>query len=579
MLCFRCLVPTLLLLLCSLLSCSSDSAYPYTLLKGDPYKTRIYTLPGGVKLYIAATDECPRVEAALCMSFVAGDTLATLYKESVYSPEYPLLFASMGTQVSSVAESCGATLVYNNIPSNELENWAVMMQGTFATLPDTLSILLFGDVVYDDAVVTLSRYFSGSSAPCVDDASLVAFVRDKYCDKSDDSQMLVTFSQARADAKNSIELLEPSPAKVLFPDCDKLKIKESSGQPRMVVAASSDSLFSFAVRARLQELPASFLVLLKNYFDAYLQAENDSLASATQVKIEKNSRVVEFSISGSAANMKELVAAALERWKSLADGNSFYKYLLTNSRDVVSTKKDYENIAMQVVSYANGGERLCGLRELAEYSMNELFTTSGEILFCGEEADKAYSLYLNALRRSMAFCKSDYSYLGDTVPRYMFLPADTVSIATISLGGSYASVEDLVAMALFNKAAMLSAEEPLMFFCPGGALFSAGGRMPFTRKAFEAAKSFLLYDCSTHGSDGLSLIDEYTSSAVRGYTSSQLYDALFGLSFSDIEELYNHHVATSTSQIIIGRESDLDMHELASRGRVVLLTHDELFGY
>ena len=576
---FRCLVAPLLLMLFSLLSCSSDSAFPYTLLKDDPYKTRIYTLPGGVKLYIAATDERPRVEAALCMQSVASDTLASLYKESVYSPEYPLLFASMGTQVSTVSDSRGVAVVCNNIPSNELENWAVMMQGTFATLPDTLSILLYGDVVYDEAVATLSRYFSGSSAPSVDDASLVAYIRDKYYAKGDDTQKLVTLSQVRPDAKNSIELLASPPAKVLFPDCDKLKIKESSGQPRMVVAESNDSLFTFAVRARLQELPASFLVLLKNYFEASLSAEKESLASTTQVKIEKSGRMVEFTLSGSAANMQELVADALARWKSLADGGAFYKYLLANARDVAATKRDYENIAMQAAIYANGGERLCGLRELAEYSMNELFTSSGEMLFIGKGADKAYPLYLSSLRRPTVSRKYDFSYSGDTVSRYMLLPADTDSVAVVSLGSSYASVEDLAAMALFNKAAMLSSEEPATLFCSGGALYSATTHLPFTRKAFDAAKSLMLYECSTHGNDALSLIDEYTSSSLRGYTSSQLYDALMRLSFSDVEWFYNHHVASTTMQLVIGRGSSVDKRELASQGRVVLLTHDELFGY
>jgi hypothetical protein len=532
-----------------------------------------------VKLYIAATDERPRVEAALCMPSVASDTLAALCKESVYSLEYPLLFASIGTQVSTVSDSRGAAIVCNNIPSNELENWAVMMQGTFALLPDTLSIYLFGDVVYDDAVTTLSRYFSGSSAPSVDDASLVAYIRDKYYAKDDDSQKLVTLSQTRLDAKNSIVLLVSPPAKVLFPDCDKLKIKESSGQPRMVAAENRDSLFTFAVRARLQELPASFLVLLNSYFDSSLSVEKDSLASVTRVKVEKGGGVVDFALSGSATNMQELVVGALERWKSLANGDSFYKYLLANGRDVAAAKKDFENISMQAALYANGSERLCGLREMAEYSMNRLFTPSGEMLFCGKDADKAYSLYLNSLRQPAAPRKSDFSFSGDTVPRYMLLPADTDSIATISLGGSYASVEDLAAMALFNKAAMLSSEEPATLFYSGGALFSADGQLPFTRKAFEAVKSFMLYECSTHGNDALSLIDEYAFSSLRGYTSLQLYDALMRLSFSDVEEFYNHHVASTTMQLVIGRGSSVDMHEFTSQGKVVLLTHDELFGY
>jgi adenine-specific DNA glycosylase len=98
-------------------------------------------------------------------------------------------------------------------------------------------------------------------------------------------------------------------------------------------------------------------------------------------------------------------------------------------------------------------------------------------------------------------------------------------------------------------------------------------------KAFDAAKSFLLYECSKYGSDPLSLMAEYTLACERDYSSSQLYDALVTLSFSDVEHFYNHHIKASTTQFVISRESTLNVHELTSRGRVVHLTYDELYGY
>ena len=580
MLFFRCLIPPLLLMLFSLLSCSSDSAYPYTVLKGDPYNTRIYSLPGGARLYIARTADRPRVAAALCMHSVASDTLDALYQESVYSPEYPLLFAHIGSDVSSVAACGGSTIVCNNLPSNELENWATMVQGTFATLPDTFSIVLFGDVVYDDAVSVLSRYFSGAPAASDDAAhTLLAHARENYYNLSDDSRRVVAPSDARPDAKNSIELLPSPPAKVLFPDADDLKIKESARRPKMVVAASDDSLFTFAVRARLQELPASFLVSLKEYLDASFASEKESVASATRVTVEKNSRTLQFSFSGRCENMQQSLSHALEKWKSIADGAKFYNYLLAHKDAVAAAKEDYGNIARQTFDYAAGGERLCGLRKMAAYSMDALFAPSCEMLFCGKDADAAYSLLLNYLNDAVRPEKEDCSSAGDSLPRYLLLPADADSVATITLGGSYASVEDFATMALFNKAAQLSGTGHAAQFYPNGALLSVGASAPFTRKAFDAAKSFLLYECSKWGSDPLSLMAEYTATCERGYSSSQLYDALVGLSFSDVEHFYNHHIKISATQFVISRESTLNVHELTSRGRVVHLTHDELFGY
>ena len=567
-------------MLFSLLSCSSDSAYPYTVLKGDPYNTRIYSLPGGAKLYIARTADRPRVAAALCMHSVASDTLDALYRESVYSSEYPLLFSHIGSDVSSVAARGSSTIVCNNLPSNELENWAAIVQGTFATLPDTFSIVLFGDVVYDDAVSTLSRYFSGARTASDDVArALLENARENYYNSSDDSRRVVAPSDARPDAKNSIELLPSPPAKVLFPDIDNLKIKKPAHRPKMVVAASDDSLFTFAVRARLQELPASFLVSLKEYFDASLVAEKDSISPAVRVTVEKNSRTVQISFTDRFENMQQSLSHALEKWKTIADGAKFYNYLLEHKDSVVAAKKDYGNIALQASGYAAGGERLCGQRKMAEYSMDALFAPSCEMLFCGKDADAAYSLLHNYLNDVARPEEENCFSAEDSLPRYLLLPADADSVATITLGGSYASVEDFAMMALFNKAAQLSGTGHVAQFYPNGALLSVGACAPFTRKAFDAAKSFLLYECSKWGSDPLSLMAEYTATCERGYSSSQLYDALVGLSFSDVEHFYNHHIKISTAQFVISRESTLNVHELMSRGRVVHLTYDELYGY
>lgn len=584
---FRCLIPPLLLMLFSLLSCSADGEYPYTIVKGDPCNTRLYTLPGGVKLYITRTAERPRVSAVLYMSAVAGDTLDALYTPSVYSPEYPLLFARIGSEVSDVADYQGSTIVYNDIPSNELENWAVMMLGSFKAFPDTLSVILAGDVVYDDAVAMFIRCFSGvsffssSAAACVDDVSLLSYIRTKFADNVSDRRCrkTVTFADIRHNVKSSIELLPSPPAKVVFPDTDKLVVKSVSGQPKMVVAENNDTLFTFTLRTRLKELPAAFLVSMKEYFDTSLNDKKGSAESATHVKIDKNSRSIEFTLSGRVESMKQCVSQALAEWRFLADRNKFYEYLLVNGKLVNSSKAALENIAIQAADYISADERQCGMRAMAKYGMDALFTSSSELFFCGKDAAEAYSLLLGFLNPAATPGLSNFSAAGDTLARFLLLPADIDDVATVTLGRLYESVEDVATIALFNKAVTLSSNIPTAVFYPNGALLNVGTRVPFTRETFDAAKSFLLYECSANGCDALSLIKEYGSCCEQGYTSSQFYDALMQLSFSDVEDFYVRHNENATTQLIICRESCLNVYELTTRGRVVHLTFDELFGY
>ncbi|MBR2607267.1 MAG: hypothetical protein IKC70_04985 [Bacteroidaceae bacterium] len=588
MLFLRCLFPSLLLMLFSLLSCSSDSKYPYTIVEGDSYNTRLYKLPSGVKLYIARTTEQPRVAAALYMPSVASDTLGNLYSESVYSSEYPMLFARIGSDVSSAVNFNGSPIIYNNTPSNELENWAVLMLGSFVSFPDSLTIVLFGDIVYDDAVATIMRHFEkvpripSSSADChIDEKTLLETVRLQFLDNlsAEDSKKTLSLSDVRRDAKNSIKLLPSPPAKVIFPDLDNLKIKSAPGQPRMVVDEKEDTLFTLIVRNRLKELPTAFLMLIKEYFDASLSLENDSVPYAIQVRADKNSHSLDFYVSGRAENMQQNVTQAIQRCKLIANGDDFYKYLLANSEAVSATKNDYENMAMQAATYIAGGKRLCGMREIAEYSMNALFSSTSDIYFCGKDSDKIYPLLLNMLDTVTAPSLCDFSAADDTLARYYLLPSDSEAAVTVTLGDAYESVEDFATIALFNKAASFAVVTPSVLISFNGTLLSVEDTLPFTHDAFEAAKSFLLYDCSTYGGNVKSLFKEYIFSDEHGYTSAQFYDALMRLSFSDVEDFYLRHKENSFAQLIIGRESNLSLRELKNKGRVVHITSSELFGY
>jgi hypothetical protein len=541
-------------------------------------------LPGGVKLYVARTTDQPRLSAALYLPSVASDTLGNLCSESVFSRDYPMLFARIGSDVSRVIDYKGSTLVCNNIPSNELENWAVIMQGSFTALPDSLSIVLYGDVVYDDAVATMARHFEKiphllSPVVAADDAAiLLSNIRTRLFGNIPKAEKFLWQPDVSSEAKISIKLLSSPPAKVVFPDTDELKIKKASDGSRMVVA-DGDTAFTFVLRRCMKELPASFLALIKDYFDASLNSVKDSVSPVTQVKIDKNLHTLELSVTGGNDNAQQLVTKAVQRWKSVADGDKFHKYLLANGDAVVASKDNNENIAMQAAAYIAGGKRICGTHELARYSMDALFASSGEVCFSGKNANKIYALLPNMFNSAATPCLADFSAEDDTLPRYFLLPSDADSTIAVTLGTAYEGVEDYATIALFNKAASLSNVLPSAQFYSHGALLSAGDCAPFTRDAFEAAKSFLLYDCSTYGSNAQSLLKEYAILKACGYTSSQFYDALMRLSFSDVEDFYARHKENVVTQLIIGRQSGLNQRELKNNGRVVHLTSAELFGY
>ena len=54
---------------------SSCSKYQYETVSGDPLKTRIYTLPNGLKVYMSVMKEQPRIQTAIAVR-VGGVVLA-----------------------------------------------------------------------------------------------------------------------------------------------------------------------------------------------------------------------------------------------------------------------------------------------------------------------------------------------------------------------------------------------------------------------------------------------------------------------------------------------------------------------
>lgn len=54
---------------------SSCSKYKYETVSGDPLKTRIYTLPNGLKVYMSVMKEQPRIQTAIAVRVAARTTL------------------------------------------------------------------------------------------------------------------------------------------------------------------------------------------------------------------------------------------------------------------------------------------------------------------------------------------------------------------------------------------------------------------------------------------------------------------------------------------------------------------------
>ena len=59
-------LPLVALLLLSV-ACSKSSKYAYETVKGDPMKSRIYTLDNGLKVYLTENKETPRIQTYIAV--------------------------------------------------------------------------------------------------------------------------------------------------------------------------------------------------------------------------------------------------------------------------------------------------------------------------------------------------------------------------------------------------------------------------------------------------------------------------------------------------------------------------------
>ena len=177
-----------------LLSCGANADYPYQTIEGDPMQTRIYTLGNGLKVYMSVNNEVPRIQTYIVvrvggkndpaqntglahyfehLMFKGTHTVGTQdYKsekplldaieqqferyiktsdekerKSIYKTidslsyqaskiaipnEYDKLMAAIGAQGTNASTSMDRTAYVEDIPANQVENWAKIQADRFA---------------------------------------------------------------------------------------------------------------------------------------------------------------------------------------------------------------------------------------------------------------------------------------------------------------------------------------------------------------------------------------------------------------------------------------------------------------
>lgn len=622
------ILPTLLLM--ALLSCSSHDGRPYSTIAGDPYATRLYRLSGGIRVFVTRNDVQPRATVALCLPSVACDTLERLFTPSVRSQKYRTLFATIGTDLCDVTGIYGSTIVSNDIPCNETENWARIIRGTFVALPDSAAVVVSGAVDPEATVAAVERQLASlplmPTRPLVVDTAAAdirfirslcpanvglsglkeaynqrlafgekdngfrafaiaeailrgaawndAYGRRKRLESMNDSQFAMLkglpllcrssrMPDAMAGAENSITLLPSPPASVLFPDTDKLDISGSDAT-KYICYETDDTLFTLALRYNMEQLPPCFTALVAGYLHDKFggRAAVQSVDGTLQLRLE-----------GAVSNQSAMVGQALAALDAMLGNKNLYKNLLSDKDAVASLKNNPYNIAVQFARYIHDGQSLYGADDAVARCVKKLLSLPTELLYSGNSPQAAIKTLVS--RESTKENVTVSAAPGDTVPTFCLLPVDTDTPIGIFATAPVISVADHASILLFNKAASLAGAVDRYF--PEGAYCcrdTAAAGLPFTRVELDAAKSYLLYGCSTQKGYGYPLAEEYAAASLRGYTASQLYDALCSLDCSDVEDFHFRQTDRPAARLVVGRQSSVMQEE-----RMTHLTSDELFGY
>ncbi|MBR5277113.1 MAG: hypothetical protein IKU35_08275 [Bacteroidaceae bacterium] len=645
----------LLLLLLPLFSCGSDDAYPYTQIENDDYATRVYTLQNGVKLYLTQNGVAPRVALSLCFPSMTAAGLDTLYTPSRRSAEYPLLAARIGSNGAVVHEQGSSLLISDDIPASELENWSIIMRGTFRKFPVGLSVVVSGDIDFAEAVTLLRRHFADvpmfepsavalssaddarwllNAVPVADSfvrkieagtiaaadvdaiknnyallcesefydnafrARAISYVALRSCAGGDagflahrlDSVTAASFRALKpmklgrrplapdsidATASNSIKLLAPPPTKVLFPDADNLEVHFAPYRPHFIVGDESRDVYRLALLVPASVVPASIMSAIARYVNSRFES------LATDFVAEVAGTSLALCLKGRGNDAAVAIPHAVARLKELLRARPLYDYLLSQGETLAADKRTLANIAPMSVAYAKGGNRVCGLRAIADSFAEQLFSPTTEILYSGDNADKVRESLMPLFGTTPVAAAGSYAEPGDTAAACYILPLATDGVTAINISDDTPDAADAAAMLVHNVAVQLS-RAPQTGFYSNGALVaphSASEQLPFSRELFSAAQSMLLYGLSSIGSDAPGLFREYQHRRFAGHSSAVLYDALIGLDYSDVEELYDRCSRRATTRFVIGKGSSAAMQMLMRQGGAVLLTLDEVFGY
>ena len=536
------------LLLLSLFSCSSEKSHPYSMVEGAARPTRLYKLAGGIKIYITPEQEQPRTIAALCLPGTPDKELTALCTAAPLATDYPLCFAHIGTEPVIAAHINGSTVIHNNIPSNETENWAIIMRGTLASLPDSAIFLLAGGADCDAAVTHIERHFSRaprtpSSAAIGDKEACVIAAAIGAATTAPALANILTSSADTTIAGCGIELLPSPPYTLSFPDESQIHtLADNAG--RRIVTHSNGAQLALSLHCPIKETPVAMLSMVAEYINS--NVEGTVSATATPDGIE-------LLAVNPANNREQTIARLTTTLDTIADSNKFHRYLAKRKAAIDAGKQKHGNIATQIPFYlAHSAARHCGLQQIATHCMNSLRLTA------------------TATPATATF--------DDTPATWHLLPQDSDTTVAIIATKPHSGIDEQAAAMLFNKAATLAAATPRhgngTYICHG-----SDTSLPFSRKQYEAAKNYLLYAVSTLKPTGISLVAEHTAALRRGYTASQLYDALCTLSFNDIKDFHETKCESPLTTFIVGRQSSIDQRGLSRQGTVVHITYDELFGY
>lgn len=542
------IIAPMALLLLSLFSCSSEKGHPYSMVEGAARPTRLYKLASGIKIYITPEQEQPRTTAALCLPGTPVKELTALCTAAPLATDYALCFAHIGAEPGIATRINGSTVIHNNIPSNETENWAIIMRGTLASLPDSAIFILTGGADCDAAVTHIDRHFSQAprtpSAATIDDKEACDIAATLGTATTTPTIADILTSNADTTITTcGIELLPSPPYTLSFPDESEIHtIVDKNG--RRIVTHSNGTQLTLSLHCPIKDTPATILSMVAEYINCNVGGTVSATATADGIEL--------LTINPT-NNPEQTMARLTTMLDTITDSNKFHRYLAERKAAIDADKQKHENIAAQTPLYlAHSTAVHRGLQQIATHCMNSL--------------------------RFTATATPTTATFDDTPATWQLLPQDSDTTVTIFVTKPHSGIDEQAAAMLFNKAATLAAATPRH----GNGTYIYHGSdslFPFSHKEYEAAKNYLLYAVSTLKPTGSSLVTGHTAALQRGYTASQLYDALSTLSFNDIKDFHETKCESPLTTFIVGRQSSIDQRELSRQGTVVHITYDELFGY